>query len=95
MAGAKTKTINLLLHEGDLDGVISIEDTSWNAGEMYSAPRKLIDELLQTDACSRFGIYPLLSSNKVYVGQSSDLAKRINQHSYLLYISVEWSSDHG
>lgn len=39
MAGAKAKTINLLLYEGDLEGVISIEDSSWNSGELYSAPR--------------------------------------------------------
>ena len=39
MADAKAKTINLLLYEGDLEGVISIEDSSWNSGELYSAPR--------------------------------------------------------
>jgi len=38
MTSAKAKTINLLLYEGNLNGVISIEDSSWNAGEMYSAP---------------------------------------------------------
>ena len=41
MADAKAKTINLLLYEGDLEGVISIEDSSWNSGELYSAPRDL------------------------------------------------------
>lgn len=30
MADAKAKIINLLLYEGDLEGVISIEDFSWN-----------------------------------------------------------------
>lgn len=80
MAGAKAKTINLLLYEGDLEGVISIEDSSWNSGEMYSAPRESVSELLETDACSKFGVYLLLSKSMVYVGQSSDLAKRITQH---------------
>lgn len=80
MANAKAKTINLLLHEGDLKGVISIEDSSWNSGELFSAPRDSIDELLETDACNKYGVYLLLSQDKVYVGQSSDLAKRINQH---------------
>lgn len=32
MANAKAKTINLLLYEGSLTGVISIEDSSWNSG---------------------------------------------------------------
>ena len=80
MASAKAKTINLLLYEGDLGGVISIEDSSWNSGELYSAPRDSVADLLSTDACNKFGVYLLLSKDMVYVGQSSDLAKRIIQH---------------
>lgn len=80
MADAKAKTINLLLYEGDLDGVISIEDSSWNSGELYLAPRESVTELIETDACNKYGIYLLLSKNMVYVGQSSDLSKRITQH---------------
>ena len=77
---AQAKTINLLLYEGNLGGVISIEDSSWNSGELYSAPRASIDDLLETDACNKYGVYLLLSTDTVYVGQSSDLAKRITQH---------------
>ena len=80
MSSAKAKTINLLLYDGDLSGVISIEDSSWNSGELYSAPRDSVDELLKTDACSKYGVYLLLSKDMVYVGQASDLSKRINQH---------------
>lgn len=76
----KQKTINLLLYEGDLEGVISIEDSSWNSGELYSAPRDSVSELLETDACKKYGVYLLLSKSMVYVGQSSDLSKRITQH---------------
>lgn len=77
---AKAKTINLLLNDGTLKGVISMEDSSWNKGELYSAPRESVDELLSTDACSRYGVYLLLSEDMVYVGQASDLSKRIKQH---------------
>ena len=80
MSNAKAKTINLLLYEGDLEGVISIEDSNWNSGELYSAPRNSVSELLNTDACKKYGVYLLLSKNMVYVGQSSDLSKRITQH---------------
>lgn len=80
MANAKAKTISLLLYEGDLEGVISMEDSSWNSGELYSAPRESVSELLETDACKKFGVYLLLSKTMVYIGQSSDLAKRITQH---------------
>ena len=61
MADAKAKTINLLLYDGDLEGVISIEDSSWNSGELYSAPRDSVSELLETDACKKYGVYLLLS----------------------------------
>ena len=80
MASARAKTINLLLYEGDLGGVISIEDSSWNSGELYSAPRESVMDLFKTDACNKYGVYMLLSKEKVYVGQSSDLSKRISQH---------------
>lgn len=77
---ARAKTINLLLYDGNLQGVISIEDSSWNSGEMYSAPRNSVQDLLSTDACKKYGVYLLLSHEKVYIGQSSDLAKRLSQH---------------
>ena len=76
----KAKTINLLLNDGSLKGVISMEDSSWNKGELYSAPRESVDDLIGTDACSRYGVYLLLSEDMVYVGQASDLSKRIKQH---------------
>jgi len=80
MSTAKAKTINLLLEDGTLNGVISMEDSSWNSGELYSAPRNSIDELVKSDACKKFGVYLLISDEKVYIGQASDLAKRIKQH---------------
>ena len=76
----KAKTIILLLNVGSLNGVISMEDSSWNKGELYSAPRESVEALISTDACSRYGVYLLLSEDMVYVGQASDLAKRIKQH---------------
>lgn len=86
MSEDKAKSINLLLYEGNLNGVISIEDSKWNSGELYSAPRESILELLETDACNKYGVYLLLSANMVYVGQASDLAKRITQH----IVGKEW-----
>ena len=80
MSTARAKTINLLLEDGTLNGVISIEDSSWNSGELYSAPRDSVDDLISSEACSKFGVYLLISDEKVYVGQSSDLSKRIKQH---------------
>lgn len=80
MGNRKSKTVKLLLEDGSLKGVMSIVDSSWNPGEMYSAPKESVDELLSTDACKKFGVYLLLSEDKVYIGQSMDLAKRVSQH---------------
>ena len=77
--GARAKSINLLLYDGTLQGVIGIEDSSWR-GELYSAPRESMDALLGSGACDKYGVYLLLAHNRVYVGQSSDLAKRLSQH---------------
>lgn len=86
MVKAKAKTIKLLLDDGTLKGVISIADSSWNSGELFSSPRDSVNELISTGVCDRYGIYLLLSDDMVYVGQSSDLAKRIKQH----IIGKEW-----
>lgn len=80
MSNAKAKTIKLLLEDGTLNGVLTIEDTWWNTGEMYSAPRDAVAELLKLDVCDKYGIYMLLSEDMVYVGQAGDLSKRIKQH---------------
>lgn len=77
---AKAKTINMLLNDGTLNGVISMENSSWHKGELYSAPRDSVDDLISTDACTRYGVYLLLSEDMVYIGQASDLSKRIKQH---------------
>ena len=86
MVNQKAKTISLLLESGNLDGIINIESSSWNSGELYSSPRESAEELLKTDACSKYGVYLLLSKEKVYIGQSTDLSLRIKQH----LIGKEW-----
>lgn len=78
--GVQAKIINMLLYDGTLSGVIRIDDSNWNAGELFSAPRESISDLFETGACNKYGVYLLLSTDRVYVGQSSDLAKRITQH---------------
>ena len=78
--GVQAKIINMLLYDGTLSGVIRIDDSNWNAGELFSAPRESVSDLIETGACNKYGVYLLLSADRVYVGQSSDLAKRITQH---------------
>ena len=56
MKNARAKTINLLLYEGSLKGVISIADSSWNSGELFSAPRESVDDLISSEACNKYGV---------------------------------------
>ena len=77
MASTKAKTIQLLLYDGTLNGVINIADSAWSPGEMYASPRDAVNELVSLD---KYGVYLLLSDERVYVGQAQDLERRIKQH---------------
>ena len=73
---AKAKIIKLLLQDGDLNGIMQIDDSAWN-GEIYVSPRESVGELAEIN---KYGVYLLLSNKQVYVGQASDLKKRIKEH---------------
>ena len=76
----KTKTIKMLLYDGDLSGVMNVSDSAWESGKMYSAPRESINDLISRADCKKYGVYLLLSDQQVYVGQASDLERRTRQH---------------
>jgi hypothetical protein len=76
---AQAKTINLLLEDGTLSGLLLVEDTSWN-GRLLSTPKESIGKLLQRVDVQQWGVYLLISEEKAYVGQTHDLKKRIKQH---------------
>lgn len=87
MSKARAKTISLLLYNGELNGPMSIEDGDWGeSGYLFSVPRELLSELKNNPYSKNFGVYLLLSDDKVYVGQSSDLASRISNHN----INKDW-----
>ena len=77
MSNARAKTIQLLLDDGTLNGLINIADSEWNPGEMYASPRKAVNELVALD---KYGIYLLLSDERVYIGRSQDLKRKMEQH---------------
>lgn len=76
----KAKTIKMLLYDGSLSGVMNINDSAWDGGKMYSAPRESIDNLISQSDCRKYGVYLLLSDQQVYIGQASDLERRTKQH---------------
>ena len=76
---AKAKTINILLGDGTLDGLVTVEDSSWE-GILLIAPREKITELFLQEETKFWGVYILVSDSEVYIGQASELQKRIKQH---------------
>lgn len=78
--GSRLKVMKLLLQDGTLEGLLTVEDSSWNNGTLLSCPRDNIESLLSQNEVNRYGVYLLLSESKVYVGQSTQLKQRIEQH---------------
>ncbi|EOH87228.1 hypothetical protein UAS_01172 [Enterococcus asini ATCC 700915] len=76
---ATAKIIELLLEDGTLDGLLTVQDSSWN-GTMFVSPRDNINQLFQKKETSFWGIYLLLSDEGVYIGQASELQTRLKQH---------------
>jgi len=75
-----SKTIKMLLSDGTLSGLLYVDNSDWNNGAWVSAPRDSFFELMKTDEIERWGVYLLLSKNKVYVGQSIHIKSRLQNH---------------
>lgn len=76
---ATARIIELLLDDGTLDGLLTVQDSSWN-GTMFVSPRDSIDQLLRKKETTYWGVYLLLSAEGVYIGQASELKTRLRQH---------------
>ncbi|MFA7446201.1 MAG: GIY-YIG nuclease family protein [Flavobacteriaceae bacterium] len=76
---AEAKTIKLLLSNGSLSGLLVAELLKWD-GILFSSPRESY-HLLSNELESKFwGVYLLVSEDKVYIGQANDLLRRIGEH---------------
>lgn len=80
------KSIRLFLVDGNPNGILTAEIFNWT-GHVLSAPRSKLVDLIQRDECRKTGIYFLVSENpeppfypNVYIGESDDVAKRLEQH---------------
>lgn len=73
--------INTYLADGDTDGIIYTEVSSW-VGKVISIPRKKFTTSNVIEELQRPGLYLLLGTEKklVYIGEANNLAERIFQH---------------
>jgi hypothetical protein len=75
----KARILKLFLKNGTLDGFFNVVDTNTTVS-VYSCPRDSINELFEEDEIDGWGVYFLISETQVYVGQSTNLRNRIDQH---------------
>jgi len=78
--------IRLFLVDGTPNGLLTAEIMNWT-GHALTGPRTKLTELVQRPECSRTGIYFLVGPDPdnamrplVYIGETSDVAKRLKQH---------------
>jgi len=80
------RTIRLFLVDGVPTGIITAEVGNWT-GKVLVAPRTSLPALKLREEVKRTGVYLLLgpdptdpTRDRVYVGESDDVAKRLDQH---------------
>lgn len=76
---AEAKTIKLLLSDGSLAGLLVAELSKWD-GILLSSPRESYQLLSNEQESKYWGVYLLVSEDKVYIGQTNDLLRRISEH---------------
>lgn len=76
---AEAKTIKLLLTNGSLSGLLMAELLKWE-GILFSSPRESYHLLSNEPESNYWGVYLLVSEEKVYIGQANDLLRRIGEH---------------
>lgn len=80
------RSIRLFLVDGTSNGLLTAEIMNWT-GHVLTGPRSKLSQLVQRPECARTGVYFLIGPdpddplrNRVYVGESDDVAQRLKQH---------------
>lgn len=76
---AEEKSIKLLLTNGSLSGLLTAEMSKWE-GIFFSSPRSSYQLLSNEIETKYWGVYLLVSEDKVYIGQANELLRRISEH---------------
>ena len=80
------RSIRMFLADGTSTGIITAEIMNWT-GHVVTGPRSRLSELLKREETSRTGVYflvgedPETGEDMVYVGESDDVSKRLQNHS--------------
>lgn len=78
------KTIQMLIYDGDPNGMIMCELSNWN-GRIYKVSRKDLNKFAQRQDSENTGVYFLFGKNienndTVYIGEAEKILTRLKQH---------------
>lgn len=71
--GSRLKRLNVLLNNGSLDGLYSIEEANWQDGIVFVVPRDKALTILELKESSFNGTYILIGREMLFVGDLSSL----------------------
>lgn len=80
MSKPRSQTIRIFLPDGNPRGVRRVERSSNSNIRLFDIPRSGLGAFCQMSEAAEMGIYFLLSSAQLYIGQTSDLGARLKTH---------------
>ena len=80
MSKLRSQTIRIFLPTGNPRGIRRVERTSNSNIRLIEIPRTELNLFYEMKEAADMGIYFLVGSNQLYIGQTTDLSGRIKQH---------------
>lgn len=80
MSKPRSQTIRIFLPNGNPRGIRKVERSSNSNIRLFDIPRSELGAFCQMNEAVDMGIYFLLGSNQLYIGQTSDLGGRLKTH---------------
>lgn len=80
MSKPRSQTIRIFLPNGNPRGIRKVERSSNSNIRLFDIPRSELGAFCQMSEAAEMGIYFLLGSHQLYIGQTSDLGARLKTH---------------
>lgn len=80
MSKPRSQTIRIFLPNGNPRGIRKVERSSNSNIRLFDIPRSELGAFCQMSEAADMGIYFLLGSHQLYIGQTSDLGVRLKTH---------------
>lgn len=80
MSKPRSQTINIFLPTGNSKGIRKVGRSSNSNVRLFEVPRTELGRFCEMPEAAEMGIYFLVGSGQLYIGQTTDLSKRIKEH---------------